>query len=398
MNMITLQKALDIAFEYCTEAETEKIRIETSLGRILAEDVFSDTDMPPFTKSAMDGYACRREDLKNELTLLEIIPAGISPTQNIAKNTCSKIMTGAEVPKGADTVIMVEQTRETGPGKIVFTGENTPSNICSQGEDLKKGSLILRQGTLVRTQHIAMLAAAGKTEPLVFRQPRAGIITTGSELIEPGQQPAGSKIRNSNGPQLVAQFENLGLKTKYYGIVSDHPDHTRNTLEKSVQENDLTVISGGVSVGDFDFVPNVIRELGFTIHFNRLSVKPGQHTTFAVNMNSENQYRYIIGLPGNPVSSFIQFELFVKPFLFRLQGTMLKQSSFPMVLAEKITRKKADKTEFLPVRINSQNQAEPVKYNGSAHIHAYGEADGFITVEMGVSGLEKGGTVYVRPI
>ncbi|NQU86310.1 MAG: molybdopterin molybdotransferase MoeA [Mariniphaga sp.] len=398
LNIITLKQALTIAFENSVQMETEKISFDESLSRILAVDVFSDVDMPPFNKSAMDGYACRKEDLLNELTVLETIPAGSSPTLPITKNCCSKIMTGAEVPEGANTVFMIEQSEETATGKIQFTGSKTPSNICSVGEDLKKGSLVLTKGTQIKPQHIAMLAAVGCVHPEVYKQPGVGIISTGSELIEPQEKLSRSKIRNSNGHQIIAQMNSIGLNAKYYGIVKDDANETLNQILLSTKENDLTLISGGVSVGDFDFVPWAIQKAGFKILFKRLSIKPGQHTTFAVKEVNKKEKIYIIGLPGNPVSSFIQFKLFVKPFLYKLQNSELKQTIIPVQIAHDFKRKKTNRTEYLPVILNSENKVELVKYNGSAHIHAYLNAFGFITVNIGISEIKKGELVYVRPL
>ena len=398
LKILSLEEALAVAYSNAQALQVEKVLFKNSLGRILATDVFSDMDMPPFNKSAMDGYACRREDLGNELTVLETIPAGSSPTLPITKNCCSKIMTGAQVPEGADTVIIIEFSEETTEGKIRFTGEKTSSNICLEGEDLQKGSLVLSKGTLIKSQHLAMLAAVGCTEPEVYKQPEIGIISTGSELVEPGEKISPSKIRNSNGHQLVAQCEELGIKATYYGITPDNKNITQEAIKKSTTENDLTIISGGVSVGDFDFVPLAIRENGFEILFKRLTVKPGQHTIYAIKNTTSGKRKYIIGLPGNPVSSFIQFELFVKPFVYKLQEKDWKEVVIPVQMAQDYSRRKANRTEYLPVILNDNNEAELVKYNGSAHIHAYHNAFGVISIAMGQTEIKKGDKVYVRPL
>jgi molybdopterin molybdotransferase len=179
-----------------------------------------------------------------------------------------------------------------------------------QGEDLRTGDLVLPAGTLLKPQHIAMLAAVGATRPLVYCRPRVGVLSTGSELVSPDVEPDISQIRNSNGPQLQAQVEKAGGTACFYGIVPDDEHAIRDAILKSVEENDLTLVSGGVSVGDFDFVPQVIRELGFEIHFNRLLVKPGQHTTFA-----SKGTKYIIGLPEIRVFIYSVRNI-CQPFLF----------------------------------------------------------------------------------
>lgn len=391
--VITLQQAIGIAFSEVVPQATETVDFMQSAGRILAQDVFADADMPPFNKSAMDGYACRHEDLKLELSLLEIIPAGKSPVHTIGPGQCSKIMTGAQVPEGADTVFMVEYSEETAFGKIRFNREKTNSNICLKGEDLREGDLVLRSGTLLRPQHIAILASVGCTNPEVFKVPELGIISTGSELVSPEIKPGLSQIRNSNGPQLVVQAADRGFPVTYYGIVPDDKSLTRQIIEKSVTETDVTILTGGVSVGDFDFVPEIIRELGFEIHFSRINIKPGQHTTFASKGN-----KYIIGLPGNPVSSFIQFEVFVLPFLRKLMNYEKPEISIALGMGQAFTRKKSEREECLPVRINAENEIQLIDYHGSAHIHAYHQASGFITVSAGKSEIKKGEIVYVRPL
>lgn len=390
---INLRQAIEIAFSRTVSSTTEVVDFMQSAGRILAQDIFADADMPPFDKSAMDGYACRREDLGGELSLLEIVPAGKTPVHPVGAGQCSKIMTGAQVPEGADTVFMVEYSEETASGKIRFTGEKTNSNICLKGEDLRKGDQVLSSGTLLKPQHIAILASVGCINPEVFKVPEIGIISTGSELVSPEIKPGLSQIRNSNGPQLVAQATGAGFKANYYGIVPDDKSLTRQIIEKSVNENDVTILTGGVSVGDFDFVPEIIRELGFEIHFSKISIKPGQHTTFASKGN-----KYIIGLPGNPVSSFIQFEVFALPFLRKLMNYEKPEILLPLKMAQLFTRKKSDREECLPVKINSENEVQLVDYHGSAHIHAYHQAYGFITVPAGKAEIKKGEIVYVRPL
>lgn len=391
--MITLEQALEIAFSKAQPMGAEKVDFLHSSGRILAEDVFADADMPPFNKSAMDGYACRLEDLGKELSVVEIIPAGQSPTQPIRTGECSKIMTGAQVPEGADTVFMVEYSEEIVQGKVRFTGSKTNANICLKGEDLKEGDLVLSTGTQVKPQHIAILASVGCTNPLVYKRPVVGIISTGSELVNPEEKPQLSQIRNSNGPQLFAQATKYGFQLNYYGIVPDNELLTSSIIQKSVSQNDVTILSGGVSVGDFDFVPKIIRELGFEIHFSKINIKPGQHTTFASKGN-----KYIIGLPGNPVSSFIQFEVFVLPFLRKLMNYEQLPILLPLPMSHDFARKRSDREECLPVQLTRENQVEMVAYHGSAHIHAYHQAFGFINISAGTTEIKKGEIVHVRPL
>ncbi len=391
--MISLKHAIHIALSKGQPMGTEPVDLMQATNRILVNDVFADADMPPFDKSAMDGYACRREDLDYVLSKLETIPAGYAPTKKIGSFECSKIMTGAKVPEGADTVFMIEYAFENSDGKVRFTGEKTHSNICLKGEDLKKGDLVVASGTRLKPQHIAMLATVGCIEPLVYIRPSVGVISTGSELVNPDQYPTSSQIRNSNGPQLFAQATAAGFPVSYYGIVHDDKQLTSEIIRKSVEQNDVTILSGGVSVGDFDFVPQIITEIGFEIHFSKINIKPGQHTTFA-----SKEKKFIIGLPGNPVSSFIQFEVFAKPFLLKLMNFQQPEIRLPLPMMHDFSRKKADREECLPVQFTSQNQVRMVNYHGSAHIHAYHQADGFINIPAGTTEIKKGEIVYVRPL
>jgi molybdopterin molybdotransferase len=391
--MISLEQALEIAFSKAQLLGTERADFLHSAGRILAEPVFADADMPPFNKSAMDGYACRREDLGKELAVLEVIPAGQPPKYTIEAGQCSKIMTGAQVPEGADTVFMVEYAEITASGKVRFTGSKTNPNICLKGEDLKEGDLVLNSGIQLKPQHIAILASVGCTRPLVYKRPTLGIISTGSELVNPEKKPQPSQIRNSNGPQLFAQGTKHGFLLNSYGIVADDEQLTTQIIEKAVNETDVTILSGGVSVGDFDFVPRIIQRLGFEIHFSKINIKPGQHTTFASKSN-----KYIIGLPGNPVSSFIQFEVFVLPFLRKLMNYSEQEIHLPLPMSHDFNRKRSDRDECLPVQLTNQNEVQMVDYHGSAHIHAYHQAFGFINIPAGKTEIKKGELVYVRPL
>ena len=391
--MISLEQAIAIALSKAQALGEECVELMQAAGRILAQDVFADADMPPFNKSAMDGYACRRDDLGQVLSEVELIPAGKSPLKTISPGQCSKIMTGAQVPEGADTVFMIEYSEEIAPEQIRFTGTKTNANICLKGEDLKKGELVLQEGIQLKPQHIAMLASVGCTRPLVFKRPVLGIISTGSELVNPEEKPQSSQIRNSNGPQLFTQATSAGFQAEYYGIVPDDEQLTTQIIQKSVDQCDVTILSGGVSVGDFDFVPKIIRELGFEIHFSKISIKPGQHTTFASKGN-----KYIIGLPGNPVSSFIQFEAFVLPFLRKLMNYTQPFLLLPLTMNHHFVRKKSDRDECLPVQLTDTNEVRMVDYHGSAHIHAYHNAFGFITIPSGKTELKKGELVHVRPL
>lgn len=391
--MIPFEQAMHIILNDVRAMETERIPFEDSLFRVLAEDVYSDIDMPPFDKSAMDGYACRSADLEQELKVVEVVAAGEIAKNDIIPGHCIKIMTGAMVPRGADTVIVLEQTEVTQNDHIRFTGRKTPSNIAYKGEDIKTGDLVWKKGMQILPQHIAIFASVGHVNPLVSKKPRIAILSTGDELVEPPIFPSPGKIRNSNGSQLVAQVKAAHCIPNYMGIVPDSKEITHQTIRRALAENDVVVLSGGVSMGEFDFVPDIMRELNVDIGFQKVAIKPGRPTVFGKTDRS-----YIFGLPGNPVSSFINFELMVKPLLYKMMGYNYRALEVPLPLGYDFSRKKADRPEFIPVNIDSTANVFPVSYHGSAHIHAISLADGLMYIPKGIYDLRKGDAVSVRPL
>lgn len=390
--MITIEKAYQQVLEKAYLLETEKVDFISSVGRILAEDVSSDIEMPPFDKSSMDGYACRRADVDNILEIIEVIPAGKTPTKEIGKNQCAKIMTGAPVPKGADFIAMVEFCEETDNKFVKILKVTQRNNISYKAEDVKAGQVVLKKEIQIKSQHIAVFASVGYTQVLVTRQPKVGIISTGDELVEPNLKPAISQIRNSNGYQLISQVKACGAIPNYIGIADDTPEDTFDKVSKALAENDIVLLTGGVSMGSFDFVPEVLKKAGIEILFDSIAVTPGKPTTFGTAGR-----KICFGLPGNPVSSFIQFELLVKPLIYKLMGLDFKPLDIQMPMGIEYKRKKADRKAYIPVFIKD-GEVFPVEYHGSAHIHAMTFAEGIIYFPIGVDTLLKGETVHVRQI
>ncbi|MBK6345755.1 MAG: molybdopterin molybdotransferase MoeA [Bacteroidales bacterium] len=391
--MITFEEALALVDNVDVKPVAVQAALDKVVGRVLAEDVFSDVDMPPFNKSAVDGYACRRSELPGPFTMLETIPAGVLPNRTVAQGQCSKIMTGAMVPEGADTVIMVEYTEILPDGRIRFLSEKTSSNIAWQAEDVKAGQMVLHQGTLLRPHHIAILAAIGCGEPLVYKLPVIGVISTGDELVEPWEKPAPGQIRNSNSHQLMAQASEIGLPVEYFGIAPDTPEGTRDMILKGFSKSDILLLTGGVSMGDFDFVPGIMKELGIDIKFKSIAVQPGRPTIFGIRGD-----QFMFGLPGNPVSSYVQFELLVKQLAYRMMGHRWSPRIVKLPMASEYIRRKADRKSFMPVRINSEGKIEPLEYHGSAHIHAYEGADGIMSIEIGETHIPAGDLRDVRQL
>jgi molybdopterin molybdotransferase len=349
--------------------------------------------MPPFNKSAMDGYACRKSDVKNPLQVIEEIAAGCIPTKTIVENQCARIMTGAMVPEGADFVIMKEDIEEIAPNTMLCNRETSKANICYTGEDVKYGDLVLKKGVVILPSHIAILASVGCYNPLVYRMPSVAIISTGNELVEPEEIPGISKIRNSNSYQLMAQTQQLGMTADYLGIVRDDENILKSVLTLAFDKYDVTIISGGVSVGDFDFVPKILKQLNANIQVYGMDVRPGKHLLFGERAN-----HFVFGIPGNPVSSFVQFEVLVKPFLNALMGKTTNESFLHLPLEEDYARIKSDQLLFVPVALTSQGTVLHLEYHGSAHIHAYINAQGIMEIPKGVSIIKKGEIACVRPL
>lgn len=392
--MIKFEEAFKIVQDAITSnIDTERIDFIDSLQRILAEDIFSDINMPPFDKSAMDGYACRKEDLKNDLEVIEVLPAGKIPVKDIGTNQCTKIMTGAIIPVGADCVIMVEHTEEKESGLINFTKESTNTNICYLAEDIKKDDIVLVKGTGIKPQHIAVMASVGCTNPLVYKKPRIAIVSTGDELVEPDKFPGQSQIRNSNGYQLIAQVLRAGAIPVYSGIAEDNEEATFKTITKALEENDIVMLTGGVSMGDFDFVPEIMEKAGVCIKFRTIAVQPGKPTIFG----TYDDKKFIFGLPGNPVSSYTQFELLVRPLIHKLMNATYLQKIIKLPMGVDFQRRKSVRKSFFPVNI-IDGKVYPVEYHGSAHIHSYVNAEGVTSIDIGKEKLEKGELVDVRQV
>ncbi len=404
--MIKFEEAYDIVKKSVRELPRERVQLKDSLGRVLAENVHSDMNMPPFDKSAMDGYACRYADIKNELEVIELIPAGKKPEKTIGKNQCSKIMTGAMIPEGADCVIMVEDTEGIGENLIRYTREaeelnvceldfkeKRQLNICYLGEDIKKGDVVVEKGTLIRPQDIATMASVGYVDVLVTRKPKVAVIPTGNEIVEPEKKPSVSEIRNSNGAQLIAQLKNIGVDAYYKGIARDTEEATMQLIEKAYQENDVIILTGGVSKGDFDLVPDILKQLQYNLLFQEIAVQPGKPSVFG-----EREGQFCFALPGNPVSSFVQFEVLIKPFLYFMMGRDYQPLNIKLPLAKDYSRKKSGRKSFLPIIINENGEAELTEYHGSAHISGYSKVWGLVTIPLGVNVIKKGELVDVRQI
>jgi len=392
--MISFEKAVSIVQNSCKKMDIEEVELHQLLGRVLALDVVSDMNMPPFDKSAVDGFACRKSNITEQLEVIEVVPAGKLPREEVGEHQCTKIMTGAMMPKGADCVIMIEDTAQVDCLHIRYKKDTVKNNICLLGEDMKTGQVAISAGVAIQPQHIAVLAALGYTKVAVYQKPRVAILSTGDELVEPSKKPELGQIRNSNGHQLVAQVLRAGCIPNYMGIVEDNERVTFNAIKKAIDENDMLLLTGGVSMGDYDFVPSVLTRCGVDLLFDRVAVQPGKPTTFG----KTDSGKMVFGLPGNPVSSFAQFELLVRPALEKMMGEKPKELFKKMRLSTDYHRKHAERLAFVPATISQSGEVTPTEYHGSAHIFSLPNSQGLLAVPLGIYELKKGEEVDVRPI
>lgn len=393
--MIKFEEALETVLSHTLEIGTELVSLSEAAGRFLSSPVYADRDMPPYNKSAVDGYACRKEDIGGELRVIENIAAGYSPQSVVTAGCCSKIMTGAKLPDGSDTILMVEDVVESG-GYIRYSakdGKKPKNNICLKGEDIKKGTLVLKEGTFIKPEQIAILAAMGIAKVPVKKQLRVGLMSTGDEIVEPDITPDEVHIRNSNSWQLRAQIMRIGATVSYYGIIKDDKDLLLKTIEDALSTNDILIMTGGVSMGDFDFVPSILKSLNLEILFDKVAVQPGKPSTFAIKrdpVDNQKTGKAVFALPGNPVSCYVQCELLVKPFIFLSSGAPDPTLWIEMASSSEFTRRHTERKSLMPVKVCQDGSFSFISYNGSAHIVALNGANAVVEVPIGVSTVKKG--------
>ena len=387
--MIGLHDIYKILDEQEMKVKCEKVPLHKAAGRLINKTVYSTLDSPPFDKSAMDGWAVPTGDEKGPWKVMEIVAAGdVSDRPALKAGECAAIMTGAKIPEGCGKVIRIEYTRRE-DDTVYLETEEPLENIILQAENLKNGDAVLSPRRL-SPGDIGILASLGMAEVEVALPPRIGIITTGSEIKEPGEPLGDGEIYNSNGPQLMAQAASVNCPVHYYGITVDDKQSLYDIIKKGVEENDILLLSGGVSMGEFDFIPETLEKLGVRRFFHKAAIKPGRPIWFG-----RNDSCFVFGLPGNPVSTYVLFEVFVKHLIYRYCGLDYKPDVLRGVLGEGIKRRTFERTEFLPVCFKNE-KVYPVSYHGSSHLNAMGEANGLIIVDQGIEKVDEGAVVNVR--
>lgn len=405
--MISVEAALELILSEINPLGMERVDILSSLGRVLGEDISAGIDNPPWDNSAMDGYAVRASDVKGAskdkpkvLKIIEDLPAGYTAKKAVKKGEAIRIMTGALMPKGTDAVVMVEETeRQEARGKKrevkIFKEVKTGDNIRKAGEDFKKGDIVLRKGITIRPTEIGMLAAVGKPNVSVYQMPKVAVLSTGDELVDIDKTPANGKIRNSNSYALAAQVKACGAIPVQLGIARDNKKDLEEKLKFGLT-TDCLVSSGGVSVGDFDFVKDVLKNMGSEMRFWKVAMKPGKPLAFGVIGGKP-----AFGLPGNPISSMVAFEQFVGPAILKMMGKRdIFKKAFDALLTKPI-KKKPGRTHFVRAIVeqkNGQFYATPLEGQGSGVLSSMVKANCLIILHEDMQDTEKGARVKFQPM
>ncbi len=379
----------------------EKISILDALGRVLGEDIIAERDNPPWNNSAMDGFAVRWEDIKQEhaiqkpvtLSVIENVPAGTMPSKTVGSGQAIRIMTGAPIPQGADTVIKVEDT-EQGPDLVrVFKAELKGANIRPQGEDVKKGDCIIAKGTRIRPGEVGMLAILAKSFVFVHQRPRVAILSTGDELADLDERFSEEKIINSNSYGIAAAVQEAGGIPFLLGIARDTPAALKEKISQGLNA-DILVLSGGVSMGDYDFTKAVFRELGAEMNFWKLAIRPGQPLAFG-----KIQGKLAFGLPGNPVSSMVTCEQLVRPAILKMSGCRSYGRPVVQALFQERFSKRGDRRHFLRGILTREDGVLKVRTTGdqgSGILTSMVKANCLIDVPVEVERLNPGDDVTVQ--
>ena len=353
-----------------------------ALGRILAENVLADRDYPPFDRSARDGYAVRAADLPGELALIGEVRAGQVFPASVAPGQAVEIMTGAPVPPGADAVVMIEHTERIANRVRIAQPQHPGDNISARGSEAADGASVLTAGHRIGFPEIAALAMVGRECVQVFRKPRVAILPTGDEIVEAGEAPEAFQIRNSNAWSLAAQVQRAGGSPEILPIARDNFESTRAMIERGL-EADLLLLSGGVSAGKYDIVEKVLAGLGAEFYFDRVKIQPGQPLVFGVIQSGDARGKQFFGLPGNPASTMVTFELFARAAVQLLSGA--KDAPLPLLRASlaRDFRHKPGLTRFLPATLSPDGASvAPEFWHGSGDIPSLARANAFLVAEM----------------
>lgn len=397
--MLEVADALAEVLKHAKPLKTEFAALTTAaLGQVLAADIAADLDSPPFPKSLRDGFAVRAADCASpnaELRVVEEVPAGKVPTKTVGAGEASRIFTGAPIPEGADAVVMQEDTQRTGDTVRITDANIKPRQwVYAQGTEMTAGTTVLKAGTVINPAAFGVLASVGKTAVPAYPFPRVGILATGDELVEANRVPKPGQIRNSNGPMLTALSVRGGGLPRYLGIARDDFAITKSLISEGLSVSDVVLIAGGVSVGEHDLVPTVLKELGVTIHFRQVRVKPGKPLLFGTAPKGV----LVFGLPGNPASSFVGFELFVRPAIRILGGHEQAGSrTIKLPVAEAIAETN-DRPTYRPAKLEQGETGWSVRalsWTGAPDLVGLQPADALLVLPPGDTRVDRGAIMDV---
>jgi molybdopterin molybdotransferase len=397
--MIDYADALSRVLARAKPLPAECVRLTGTLGRTLAQSVRARAPIPPFSKATMDGYAVRAADTRleasgraAELQVIEDLPAGRISRRAVSPGQAVRIMTGAPLPKGADAVVMVEDTEKAGDRVKIFRAVAPGDNIGRAGEDLEKGDLILEKGDLIGPAEVGMLAALGLASVRVARRPKLTVIATGDEIVEPGQKAGRGCIYNSNGYSLLSLAIEAGAEASYLGIARDKTSQLRHKIDRA-RVSDILVVSGGVSVGDYDLVKEELRGLGVRPVFWQLRIKPGKPTFFGTRGR-----QLVFGLPGNPTSAMVMFHIFVRPAIDLMLGRKRPGLRPAKALLEQEITVKPGRTQFLRGVLAGEGpllRVGPFPDQRSGVLRSMVKSRVLIVVPADASRIEKGREVEI---
>jgi len=375
--MIDIDEALQLVLAQCRPLASQRRPVENAIGYALAEDVAADVDSPPHDKSLVDGFAIRTEDAGRELQVLEQVVAGAVPTQAIQAGTCSQVMTGAPIPDGTQAMVMVEDTVALNGGANVRVGGTVQSgqHIMRAATIFAKGSVVLSAGKVIRPIEVGLLCEVGRDEVWCTGKPRVAVLPTGDELVPASQVPAAGQIRNSNGPMLCSRVTSTGCEAISLRVGHDNEAELRAQIEQGL-EADILVLSGGVSAGVRDLVPPTLKSLGVQEVFHKVRLKPGKPIWFGVR-DVDGKRTLVFGLPGNPVSSLVCFELFVRPAIRAMSAMEPNVETMPVRLASPFMQK-GNRPVYFPGTLHREEGrlfATPVAWKGSADMLTVCSAD-----------------------
>jgi molybdenum cofactor synthesis domain-containing protein len=398
--MISVAEAIEVVRQQTLRLSTQRVALQEVLGRVLAEDVVADSDLPPFDRSQMDGYAVRAEDVKAAPVRLRIVgesAAGRGWHNQLEEGQAVRIMTGAPVPAGADSVQQVELTTELKDGTVVELQETVElgKSIVKRGAEITAGEVVLNAGTTINAAMMAVLAAFGYATVEVFQRPRVAVLATGTELVSVDQTPGQDQIRDSNNYSISAYAALAGATVERMPLTGDETSLLKSQIARAAETCEVIVTSGGVSMGVYDVTKSALKELDAEIFFERVALRPGKPTVFARLPNGT----LVFGLPGNPVSVAVTFNLFARTALLAMQGATeptLKRETAALARSVKGT---TDRASYLPVQLTTNDDAEliafPLKWGGSSDFVAFALTTALLIVPANVKSIEAGSLVTV---